>query len=60
MPSIVSVQVRGFSDDSSASIDVPQKNAYDPSSPVQILGTGHLSERRKASLTLAERSHLSE
>jgi hypothetical protein len=60
MPSIISVQVLGFGDGGSASIDVPQKDAYDPSSPVQILGTGHLSARRKSSLTVAERSHLAE
>ena len=58
MPSIISVQVLGFGDSSSSIIG--SGSGYDPDSPVQVLGAGHLSEARKQSLTESERQRLAE
>ncbi|MGC1549558.1 MAG: filamentous hemagglutinin family protein [Rhodanobacter sp.] len=57
-PSIISVQVLGFGDNSSSIQG--GGSGYDPNSPVQILGAGRLSDTRKKSLTAAERSQLAE
>jgi hypothetical protein len=58
LPSIISVQVLGFGDSSSSIIG--SGSGYDPNSPVQVLGAGHLSEARKQALTESERQRLSE
>ena len=58
MPSIISVQVLGFGDSSTSILG--GGSGYDPNSPVQILGAGHLSDARKRSLTEAERQRLAE
>jgi hypothetical protein len=61
MPSIISVQVLGFGGDNSSSIlGNGNGSGYDPSSPVKVLGAGHLSELSKQSLTPAERARLVE
>lgn len=59
MPSIISVQMLGFGSNDSSSI-MGNGNGYDPSSPVQVLGAGHLSEMSKQSLTKGERQRLVE
>ena len=56
-PSIISVQVLGFGDSSGY---IQRSDGYNPSSPVQVLGAGPLSDARKRSLTEAERRQLSE
>jgi len=60
MPSIISVQVLGFGGDNSSSIMGNGGSGYDPSSPVKVLGAGHLSELSKQSLTQIERARLVE
>ncbi|WP_188794175.1 filamentous haemagglutinin family protein [Dyella nitratireducens] len=57
-PSIISVQVLGFGDNSTSIQG--SGSYYDPNSPVQVLGAGPLSDARKKSLTEAERRQLSE
>jgi len=60
MPSVISVQVLG-SGDNHTSVEPRTSNPqYDAGGPVQILGSGHLSEARRSALTPAERSRLSE
>jgi filamentous hemagglutinin family protein len=58
LPSIISVQVLGFGDSSSSIIG--SGSGYDPNSPVQVLGAGHLSDARKQALTDSERQRLTE
>lgn len=58
LPSIISVEVLGFGDSSSSIMG--GGSGYDPNSPVQVLGAGHLSEARKQSLTESERKRLAE
>ena len=58
LPSIISVEVLGFGDSSSSIMG--GSSDYDPNSPVQVLGAGHLSDARKQSLTESERKRLAE
>jgi len=60
MPSVISVQVLGFGDGTSAISDKDRRHRYDPNSPVQVLGAGQLSMRAKEQLTPEERSRLTE
>jgi hypothetical protein len=62
MPSIISVQVLGFGggDASASAGSRDDRPAYDPNSPVQVVGAGPLSDARKASLNEAEQRALSE
>jgi hypothetical protein len=62
MPSIISVQVLGFGggDASASAGSRGERPAYDPNSPVQVVGAGPLSDARKASLNQAEQRALSE
>jgi len=56
-PSIISVQVLGFGDNSTS---IQGSGIYNPNSPVQVLGAGQLSDTRKKALTEAERRQLAE
>ncbi|SFS13496.1 filamentous hemagglutinin family N-terminal domain-containing protein [Dyella sp. OK004] len=61
LPSVISVQVLGFGDGSASlnnGMGAPRR--YDPSSPVQVLGSGVLSARAKQQLTAEERKQLAE
>ncbi len=61
IPSIISVQILGFGDNTTSIQSVPgQGTSYDPASPVQVLGTGRLSASRKNMLTLNEQKQLAE
>ncbi|WP_250626016.1 filamentous haemagglutinin family protein [Pinirhizobacter soli] len=60
MPSIISVQVLSQGNNGASVDSGSDKHAYDPDSPVQVIGAGRLSARRQSSLTQAERSRLAE
>ena len=59
-PSVISVHVLGFGEDSSSVQGVPGSNGYDAGSPVQVLGAGHLTSAKRKALTVAEQQRLSE
>ena len=59
-PSVISVHVLGFGENSSSVEGNPGGGAYDPASPVQVLGAGRLSSAKRKVLTAAEQQALSE
>ncbi|MFC4761678.1 filamentous haemagglutinin family protein [Dyella koreensis] len=59
-PSIISVQVLGFGDNTSSIGDKDVRKRYDPNSPVQVFGGGALSTRARSLLTPEESKRLTE
>ncbi|BDU21028.1 hypothetical protein DYGSA30_24850 [Dyella sp. GSA-30] len=59
-PSVISVHVLGSGENSSSVQGIPGDGAYDPASPVQVLGAGRLSSAKRKVLTTAEQQALSE
>lgn len=58
LPSVISVRVIGSGGDDSSSLAPSTGTGYDPDSPVQVLGAGHLDTARLEPLTTVERERL--
>jgi len=59
-PSVISVHVLGYGTQDNSGAQVSPSTGYDPNSPVQVLGAGHLETAKRKLLTATEQQHLSQ
>ncbi len=58
--SVITVNVLGPGEGSGSTSGPPSASTYNPDSPVQVLGAGHLDSARRKALTAAEQKRLAE
>ena len=59
-PSVISVHVLGYGAQDNSGAQISPNTGYDPTSPVQVLGAGHLETAKRKLLTVAEQQRLSQ